>query len=187
MAPLPSSTCSTDEAQAIRSVGKATSILTMRDQQIAGWLSCSFKISKELDISVQTELIEDVLYGPARMIGGSRLGDEELIKLAQEEFAEQRFYIVRNWVVLDILLPATQEKDVQTQGLEPSVLFFHDAVFDSEGRIAARGSFITGFQKDFHGCFFESEEALYILAGRGFRKHVSLPAYEVLNACSKAR
>ena len=135
---------------------------------------------------MQTELIEDVLYGPAQLIGGSRLGDEELIKLAQEEFAEQPFCIVRNWMVMDILLPDTQERDVRKRGLQPSVLFVHDAVFDSEARISASDSFITGFQKDFHGCFFESEDALYILAGRGFRKHVSLPAWQALDAYSKA-
>jgi len=136
---------------------------------------------------VQTELIEDVLYGPARMIGGSRLGDEELIKLAQEEFAEQRFCIVRNWILMDILLPDTQERDVQKRGLQPSALFFQETVFDSEGRTAARDSFITGFQKHFQGCFFESEDALYVLAGRGFRKHVSMPAFQALNEYRKAR
>lgn len=134
---------------------------------------------------MQTELIEDVLYGPARMIGGSRLGDEELIKLAQEEFAEQRFCIVRNWMLMDVLLPDTQERDVQKRGLKPSALFVHETVFDSEGRTAARDSFITGFQKNFQGCFFESEDALYVLAGRGFRKHVSMPAFQALNEYRK--
>ncbi|MHA3736461.1 DUF6957 family protein [Pseudomonas sp. Eth.TT006] len=136
---------------------------------------------------MQTELIEDVLYGPARMIGGARLGDEELIKLAQEEFAEQRFCIVRNWMLMDILLPEFEEREVRKRGLQPSVLLVHDAVFDSEGRIAARDIFITGFQKDFNGCFFESEDALYILAGRGARKHVSVPAWQALDVYSKAR
>ncbi|TPG91170.1 hypothetical protein EAH72_27345 [Pseudomonas caspiana] len=154
---------------------------------MSGRLSCSIKIFKELGSNVQTELIEDVLYGPARMIGGSRLEDDELIRLAREEFDGQPFCIVRNWMLLDILLPETEERDVRKRGLQPSVLLVHEAVFDSEGRIAARDRFITGFQKDLHGCFFESEDALYILSGRGFRKHVSLPAFQALNAYSKAR
>ncbi|WP_095194333.1 hypothetical protein [Pseudomonas sp. Irchel 3A7] len=135
---------------------------------------------------MQTELIEDVLYGPAQILGGSRLEDEELIKLAREEFDGQPFCIVRNWMLWDIVLPESEERDVQKRGLQPTVLFFHDAVFDSEGRIAARDSFITGFQKDYHGCFFESEDTLFILGGRGFRKHVSSPAFEALNAYANA-
>ncbi|EUB86990.1 DUF6957 family protein [Pseudomonas sp. GM30] len=131
---------------------------------------------------MQTKLIEDVLYGPALMLGGSRLENDELIKLAREEFDGQPFCIVRNWMMLDILLPENEERDVRKRGLQPTVLLVHEAVFDSEGRIAARDSFITGFQKDYYGCFLESEETLFILAGRGFRKHVSSPAFQALNA-----
>ncbi|MGS0738145.1 DUF6957 family protein [Pseudomonas sp. GG8] len=48
-------------------------------------------------------------------------------------------------------------------------------------RISDGGSFITSYQKDFHGCFFESKDKLYILAGRGARKHVSVPAVAALH------
>jgi len=129
---------------------------------------------------VQTELIEDVLYGPARMLGGSRLEDDELIKLAREEFEGQPFCIVRNWMLIDLMLSDEQENEIRKQDLQPSVLYAHHAVFDSEERIATGNGFITGYQKDFHGCFFESRDKLYILAGRGSRKHASLPAITLL-------
>lgn len=131
---------------------------------------------------MQAELIEDVLYGPAQMLGGSRLEDDELIKLACEEFEGQPFCIVRNWLILDVLLPEAQEREVRKQGLQASVLYIHQAVFDSEARISNGESFITSYQKNFHGCFFESKNTLYILAGRGARKHVSLPAVDALKA-----
>ncbi|KAB0483857.1 hypothetical protein SAMN04490202_0869 [Pseudomonas reinekei] len=131
---------------------------------------------------MQADLIEDVLCGPAQMFGGSRLGDEELIQLACEEFKGQSFCIVRNWMMLDLLLSDTQEREVRKQGLQPTVLFINHAVFDNEARVQTGDGFITGYQKDFHGCFFESEDALYILAGRGARKHVSLPAFQALSA-----
>lgn len=116
------------------------------------------------------------------MLGGSRLEDDEIIKLACEEFEGQRFCVVRNWMILDVLMPAAQESEVRKQGLRPSVLFFQQAVFDSEGRISAGDRFVSGYKKDFYGCFFESKEMLYILAGRGSRKHASLPAVQSLKA-----
>lgn len=131
---------------------------------------------------METELIQDLIYGPARVLGGSRLGDDELIQLAREEFEGQRFCIVRNWIVLDLLLSEAQERELRKQGLQPTVLFINHAVFDSDARVPPSDRFITGYLKDFHGCFFESKDKLYILAGRGARKHASLPAVKALGA-----
>jgi hypothetical protein len=139
-----------------------------------------YKRRKNLGDGVETELVQDLIYGPARMLCGSRLGDDELIKLAHEEFEGQPFCIVRNWMMLDLLLSEAQEREVRKQGLQPTVLFINHAVFDSEARVPPGGSFITGYQKDFHGCFFESKDSLFILAGRGARKHASWPELSLL-------
>lgn len=144
-----------------------------------------YKRLKILGDGVETELVQDLIYGPGRILGGSRLGDDELIRLAREEFEGQPFCIVRNWMMLDLLLSEAQEREVRKQGLQPTVLFINHAVFDSEARVPTGDGFITGYQKDFHGCFFESKDKLYILAGRGARKHASLPALEALKAYRK--
>jgi hypothetical protein len=136
---------------------------------------------KKVGGSVETGLLEEVFYGPARILGGSRLEDDELIKLAREEFEGRPFCIVRNWMHIDLMLSDEQESQIRKQGLQPSVLYANQAVFDSEKRIATGNAFITGYQKDFHGCFFESKDKLYILAGRGARKHVSVPAVAALH------
>ncbi|WP_426236542.1 DUF6957 family protein [Pseudomonas sp. TWP3-2] len=130
---------------------------------------------------MQADLIEDVLYGPAQMLGGSQLEDGELIQMAREEFEGRPFCIVRNWMLLDLLLAEAQEREVRKQGLQPTVLFINHAVFDSDTLVPTGDGLITGYQKDFHGCFFESKDKLYILAGRGARKHVSVPAISALH------
>ncbi|WP_115147681.1 DUF6957 family protein [Pseudomonas jessenii] len=131
---------------------------------------------------METELVADVLYGPARTMGGSRLDDDELIKLAREEFKGKPFCVVRNWMILDVMLSESQESRIKRQGLQPTVLYVHHVVFNTEARISDGDTVISGYQKDFHGCFFESNDTLFILAGRGFRKHVSLPALLALEA-----
>lgn len=144
------------------------------------------KVFRKQGKSVQADLIEDVLYGPAQMLGGSRLEDGELIQLAREEFEGQPFCIVRNWMMLDLVLSEAQENELRKQGLQPTVLFINHAVFDSDAFVPTGDGLITGYQKDFHGCFFESKDKLYILAGRGARKHVSAPAVEALRAFKDA-
>lgn len=129
---------------------------------------------------MESELVVDVLYGPARTLGGSRLNDDELIKLAHEEFSDRSFCVVRNWMILDVMISERDRQEVNNKGLQPTVLYAHAAVFDSEAHVAAGQGIITNYQKGHEGCFFESKNTLYILAGPGARKHVSWPALKAL-------
>lgn len=127
-----------------------------------------------------TDLLGDLLFGSARTLGGSKHGDDELIVLAADTFTEKPFCIVRHWMVLDVMLPESTEREIKSQGLEPTILYAHLTVFDSEGKHSPGDCILSGYQFDFDGCIFESKDALYILAGRGSRKHASMPAIEAL-------
>ncbi|MNO09341.1 hypothetical protein D3C81_2324370 [compost metagenome] len=59
-------------------------------------------------------------------------------------------------------------------------------MFDSQNTHSPGDSILSGYQCDFDGCIFESKDTLYILAGRGARKHVSAPAVEALRAFKNA-
>lgn len=133
-----------------------------------------------------TDLLGDLLFGPAQSLGGSKLGNDELIELAAETFVEKPFCIVRGWMLLDVMLPELQEQDVKAQGLEATVLYAQAVVFDSSKRLKPGDSVLSDFQSDFEECIFESKDVLFILAGRGARKHVSAPAVEALRAFNNA-
>lgn len=129
-----------------------------------------------------TDLLGDLLFGPAQPLGGSTLGDDELIKLAVDTFGEKPFCIVRGWMLLDVMLPDFQEREIKAQGLDATVLYAQGAVFDSQNKHSPGDSILSGYQCDFDGCIFESKTTIFILAGRGARKHVSLPAVEAIAA-----
>jgi hypothetical protein len=133
------------------------------------------------------ELLGDLLYGSARPLGGSKLGDDELVELAADTFNEKPFCVVRHWMILDVMLPESTEREIKAQGLDATVLYAQAAVFDSQNEHSPGDSILSGYLRDFDGCIFESKTTIFILAGRGFRKHVSLPAFQALNAYSKAR
>lgn len=128
------------------------------------------------------ELLGELLFGSARVLGGSRLEDDELIELATVTFTEKPFCIVRQWMLLDVMLPEFQEQEVKAQDLEATVLYAQAVVFDSNNKLQPGDSVLSDFQSDFEDCIFESKDVLYILAGRGARKHVSAPAVEALRA-----
>jgi len=129
-----------------------------------------------------TELLGDLLFGSAQPVGGSRLGDDELIELATATFGEKPFCIVRCWILLDVMLPDFQEREIKKQGLEATLLYAQAAVFDSQSKLQPGDSMLSDFQREFDGCIFESNHTIFILAGRGARKHVSLPAVEAIAA-----
>lgn len=127
-----------------------------------------------------TDLLGDLLFGPAQSLGGAKLGDDELIELAVGTFGEKPFCIVRRWMVLDVLLPESQEREIKTQGLEATLLYAQAPVFDSQNKLQPGDSILSDFQREFDGCIFESKTTIFILAGRGARKHASLPAVKAL-------
>lgn len=128
------------------------------------------------------ELLGDLLYGSAQPLGGSKLGDDELIKLAADTFIEKPFCIVRHWMILDVMLPESSEQKIKAQSLDATVLYAQAAVFDSQNKHSPGDSILSGYQCDFDGCIFESKTTIFILAGRGARKHVSLPAVQSMAA-----
>ena len=129
-----------------------------------------------------TDLLSDLLFGPAQPLRGTKLGDDELIELVAGTFGEKPFCIVRGWMLLDVMLPDFREREIKAQSLEATVLYAQAAVFDSQNRRQPGDSVLSDFQRDFDGCIFESNHTIFILAGRGARKHVSLPAVEAVAA-----
>ncbi|MGY2273077.1 DUF6957 family protein [Pseudomonas reactans] len=126
------------------------------------------------------ELLGELLFGSAQVVGGSRLEDDELIELATVNFTEKPFCIVRQWMLLDVMLPESRDKEIKAQGLEATILYAQTMVFDSSNKLQPGDSILSDLQSDFEGCFFESKDTLYILAGRGARKHAGLPAVKAL-------
>jgi hypothetical protein len=129
-----------------------------------------------------TDLLGDLLFGPAQPLGGSTLGDDELIELAADTFGEKPFCIVRRWMLMDVMLPDSQDREIKAQGLEATLLYAQAAVFDSQSKLQPGDSILSDCQRSFDGCIFESKHTIFILAGRGARKHVSLPAVEAISA-----
>lgn len=132
-------------------------------------------------------LLEDVFYGPARVLMGSRLADEQLLSAAGEEFEGREYCVVRDWMILDVMVSERDEKLIHARDLQPVTLFAGRVLFDSRG-IRQGAAMLSGFMRHTEYCFFEAEEMVYVLGGRGARKHVSMPALRALSKmCGELR
>lgn len=131
---------------------------------------------------VDEHLISDILYGPAQSLCGSGLSDEDLARVAAEEYAEQDVCVVRHWLLLDVLLPEGDQSQLDREGLQSTVLYAHSVVHDCRKNTAVGKDIITGYESESSGWLFRADETTYILAGPGGRKYVSQPAVTALRA-----
>lgn len=125
-------------------------------------------------------LVSELLYGQAQPLCGSGLDDLSLIQIAKTEFADRPFCIVRNWMILDVMLPASDMEEVAAAEQHPMVLFAHDVTYDSLTTQHRDVPLVTRYAKDFFGCFFEDGATVFILAGRGARRYVAKTALTAL-------
>lgn len=133
------------------------------------------------------ELLDDVLCGPERVLPGSDLDDEQLLAAAREVFHGRQYRVVREWMILDVTGSEEFEQLVSLRGLQPVTLFAQRMLFDSTG-LKQGGVWLSGFMRAFEDCYFEAEEVVYVLGGRGARKQVSMPALrELSKRCSLLR
>ena len=127
-------------------------------------------------------LLADLHYGPACILNGAELDDDELIRVSNEAFKGRPFCVVRHWMIFDVMVSSSTEHELKMQGLKPTILYSPMTLYDSQGKHSPGESVLSEYLRDLDGCIFESKDKLYILAGRGSRKYASLPAVQALEA-----
>jgi hypothetical protein len=127
------------------------------------------------------ELLGDLFFGPATVLGGSWLDDGALKQAATESFPEKRSCVVREWMLLDVMFEDECQREMKGQGVVPTILYTQNMVFDSAQKLPERGQFRTHFATSVEGCFFETTDTIFVLAGRGSRKYASLCAISALD------
>lgn len=131
---------------------------------------------------MELSILADLLYGPARVLYGAKLDDAELIRASHESFDGRHFCVVRYWMLLDVMVSASTEHELDLEGLKPTILYSPMTVYDSHGKHRLGDSIFSGYQRNFDSCIFESNDTIFILGGRGARKHASVPAVQALTA-----
>lgn len=125
---------------------------------------------------MEAALVADLLCKHGLPLEGDDQSDELIVKTAWVNNQGRPFYVVRDWLLLDIMVPSDVEDDLKAKGLQPTVVFAHTVVYDSKAEGSRAGAIRSSFQRVLDDFTFESMNTSYILAGPGTRKHVSLPA-----------
>ncbi|EOG8379200.1 DUF6957 family protein [Pseudomonas aeruginosa] len=125
---------------------------------------------------MEAALVANLLFEHGVPLEGDGQSDELIVETAWSNNQGRPFYVVRNWLLLDIMVPSGVEDELKAEGLQPTVIFAKTVVYDSRAKGSRPGAIRSSFQRIHDGWIFESMNTSYILAGPGIRKYVSLPA-----------
>ena len=64
-------------------------------------------------------------------------------------------------MILDVMLPSSELKKVENEGLKPTVTYANRVLFTRHQQPVAKYGVISGYQVDLDGCVFESKKTLY--------------------------
>ncbi|MEB0007895.1 MULTISPECIES: DUF6957 family protein [unclassified Pseudomonas] len=123
---------------------------------------------------LEDELIGELLFGPAWMLSGSALSDEQLIRATSETFPGRSFCIVKVWMLIDVMLTDRHAQLVKNDGLISTVLYANTIIYAVDAQGDTSHGVLSGFQRSHEDCFFETEDMIYILGGRGARKQAGV-------------
>ena len=125
---------------------------------------------------VEAALLANLLSEGGIPLEGDGQSDENIVQTAWTANQGRPFYVVRDWLLLDIMVPSDVEDALKANGLRPTVVYAQTVAYDSRAENSRPGAIRSSFQRVFDGCIFESMNTSFILAGPGIRKYVSLPA-----------
>ena len=119
--------------------------------------------------------ITDLLYGDGVPMPGSKVTEEEDLRIVRERFRYPDYCIVRDWIWIDLDVSAEQLEALGKTRRQPVIVYANTVIYDSNRRWDV-GDFVrTSPLHAFHdGFMFQTLHTIYILLGDGVRKRAAI-------------
>lgn len=106
---------------------------------------------------------------------GSKVTEEEALRIVRERFRYPDYCIVRDWIWIDLDVSAEQLEALGKTRRQPVIVYAHTVIYDSNRRWDVgdfvRTSPLHSFQDGF---IFQTLHTIYILLGDGVRKRAPI-------------
>ncbi|RML53559.1 hypothetical protein ALQ93_03851 [Pseudomonas syringae pv. pisi] len=114
------------------------------------------------------------MIGPSAVMAGGLAELDEAIEMTRERFPGLSFCVVGEWVWLDLDAPDLVVQELANEGKKPVMLLVFDVLYDSTTASESHWFRTTPLIDFTEQMFFQTENKLYVLLGRGRRKSMSL-------------
>lgn len=118
--------------------------------------------------------ITDLLYGDGIPMSGSKVGQEEAVRIVRERHPYAEYCLVSRWRWIDLDVTQEQRSELIRTNRQPAVIYARNVIYDSQRRWDV-GDFVrTSYLHKFEdGFIFQTLNSIYILVGDGARKRAS--------------
>lgn len=106
----------------------------------------------------------------ASSMEGSALSDSDAIAWVQGMALDRPVCLVRDWIWYDIDIPSHVCAQFQREGLNPSIVFSRNVIFDSANRVPLKGWVRTSLLVNYRDHLFRTRNTVYVLVGNGQRR-----------------
>ncbi len=119
--------------------------------------------------------ITDLLYGDGILMPGSKVGQDEAVRIVRERHPYAEYCLVSDWRWLDLDVTQEQRDELVRTNRQPVLIYAHTVIYDSRRRWDV-GDFVrTSYLHKFEdGFIFQTLNSIYILIGDGIRQRSSL-------------
>lgn len=114
------------------------------------------------------------MIGPSAVMAGGLAELDEAIEMTRERFPSLSFCVVGEWVWLDMDAPDLVVQELANEGKKPVMLLVFDVLYDSSTGSESHWFRTTPLIDFTEQMFFQTENKLYVLLGRGRRKSMPL-------------
>lgn len=123
----------------------------------------------------------DLLYSIPEVVSGSELSESNMLAIATYKYPNKKHVILKHWMIIDIVGTEHELKNIRHTNKTPTVVYYHLKNSLPAGSLQEDNPSYSDYQISYIDGFFETEEIVYILIGKGFRKTASASLVLLLN------
>ena len=106
---------------------------------------------------------------------GSKVGQEEAVRIVRERYPYAEYCLVSKWRWIDLDVTQEQRDELGRTNRQPVVIYADNVIYDSQRRWDVDDFVRTSYLHKFEdGFIFQTLNTIYILMGDGVRTRASL-------------
>jgi hypothetical protein len=114
----------------------------------------------------------DLIYSIPQVFTGSELSEMDMLTIATHRYPNKKYITLKHWMIIDIIVSEPELKEIKRVNKHPTVVYSLTNSKPSEIPLKNNQSY-SDYQISYNDGFFETEETIYLLLGKGLRNAAS--------------
>gem|GEM_PF-6996815 len=122
----------------------------------------------------------NLLYSTPEIVSGSELSESDMLAMATYRFPNKKHITLKHWMIIEIIGTEQQLKSIKDAKKNPTIVYYHSIDSTHPENSTQNNHSYSDYQISCNDSLFETEETVYLLMGKGFRKTASASLVSLL-------